>query len=116
MSKNAKKYSLFVILSILFVVFLIAYIRLPDYDEYSSFKFSSKNFCDTTLEVVVYKSHFDKDLYKEIEEHHNRINGTPTILTLKLYFSKYDIEKGKEPYRVVVFDYDNHLTYIKLKY
>lgn len=100
----------------IYFIFLIWYANLPDYQEYNSYIQSSRNYRETDLKVVVYKAHYIPSLYEEIVEKHNRINGIPNKLTLELYFSEKGIEKGRNPYRTIVFDYDNHVEYVLLNY
>lgn len=74
--------------------------------------FSDNNRCDTTIKVIVYKAHYNSILYELIADKHNKINGTPSKLTLNLFFSEHTIHSGKKPYRTVVFDYENHIESI----
>lgn len=101
---------------IIYLIFLTWYARLPDYREHSSSISSSQNYRATNLKVIVYKAHYFSSLYEEIAEKHNRINGTPSKLTLELYFSKRAINNGQSPYRTIVFDYENHVEYVLLNY
>lgn len=110
------KHKKFIIGIIIYLIFLIWYAKLPNYKEHNSFIMSSQNCRETNLTVVVYKGHYLSFLYEEIAEQHNRINGTPNKLTLELYFSKRAIEKGRSPYRTIVFDYDNHVEYVLLNH
>lgn len=96
------------------ILFFIWYARLPDYRDYSSISFSDNSGRDTTKKVIVYKARYNPVLYEMIAEKHNKINGTPSKLTLELFSSEYAIQNGKKPYRTVVFDYDNHVEYIRL--
>ncbi len=103
---NHKKLSIFFAI---YVIFLVYYARLPDYETKHSFITSSSNYIETNLDVQVYKAFNNKYLYKEIEEDHNRINRKPNKLVIDLYFFKWK-------YKTVIFDYDENLYYIKLDY
>ncbi|EEA81450.1 hypothetical protein CLONEX_02680 [[Clostridium] nexile DSM 1787] len=42
----------------------------------------------------------------EIEAEHNQINGTPTILAINLYHSKWSFHNGYEPFYSTTINYD----------
>lgn len=65
---------------------LYNYLRLPDYHITNSISFSSADTRDTELTVIVYKCWKIDGLIKDIENEHNKINGTPTTLEIKLYY------------------------------
>lgn len=113
-----KNHKIATVLLVLYILFMIWYAPKPDYKVFNSFSMSSSGgeIRDTHIKVVVYKGYFNKYVYKEIEEDHNKINGTPSKLTIDLYFSEGAIRKGKKPYRTVVFDYEEHIQYIELEY
>ena len=79
----------------LFMVLLLAacYIRLPDYRIYKVFSYSGSDFRETDLYVIVYKPW-----------QHNEMNGTPDKLTVWLYYSKYNLDRGKD-FNKVIFEY-----------
>ena len=56
---------------------LYNYLRLPDYHITNSISFSSADTRDTELTVIVYKCWEIDGLIKDIENEHNKINGTP---------------------------------------
>ena len=68
---------------------LYNYLRLPDYHITNSISFSSADTRDTELTVIVYKCWEIDGLIKDIENEHNKINGTPTTLEIKLYYPTY---------------------------
>lgn len=68
------------------------------------------------MKVIVYKAKYNYILYDEIANHHNKINGIPNKLTLELYHTENGIHKGRNPFRTIVYDYDQHISYIKLNY
>ena len=68
---------------------LYNYLRLPDYHITNSISFSSADTRDTELTVIVYKCWKIDGLIKDIENEHNKINGTPTTLEIKLYYPTY---------------------------
>ena len=65
---------------------LYNYLRLPDYHITNSISFSSADTRDTELTVIVYKCWEIDGLIKDIENAHNKINGTPTTLEINLYY------------------------------
>ena len=100
------KKKLIVIFFILCLLASIAYyISLPDYPVFNSVSFSSQDTRDTTLDVVVYKYWEIDDMIRDIEEKHNKINGTPTTLKINLYFSRRLIRYGEQPFKTVIFEY-----------
>ena len=95
---------------------IIVFIREPDYVEYNSFSFSSGGgIRETEINIIVNKARYNPVLYDEIAEKHNKINGVPTELTLRLYRSERCIKQGHRPFRTVVFEYDRDLKYILLE-
>lgn len=91
------------ILSIAVLLFgLYYYIQLPDYLEMSSMSFSSQNRRETELNVIVYRYWDLDELVHDIQEQHNRINGIPTELEIRLFPSKWHLRHGKEPFQTVV--------------
>lgn len=106
-----------IIIIVAYCVFLAIYSQVPDFKEYSSHSIKIDNYLETTLKVIVHKAHYNKYQYQLIDEHHSQINGfTPDKLTLELYFSEYAIKKGKSPYRTVVIDHANNISYVLLDY
>ena len=112
--RQYKKRGLIAIALVIYLIFLIWYIRLPEYRQLSSSNETSYNYRESNLKIIVYKAHYMKALYEEIAEKHNRLNGTPNKLTLELYFSESAFKMG-HPYRTIVFDYDEHIAYIKIE-
>ena len=53
---------------------------------------------DTELQVIVYQYWNTDEVVTEIEAEHNQINGTPTILTINVYHSKWSFHNGYEPF------------------
>lgn len=96
------------------ILLFLWYTKLPDYEVINSMIVATDNTKHTTLQIVVYKAHYNPYLYQMIADRHNDINGTPTKLTLQLYFSKRAIQHGKKPYRTIVFDYGDHIEYTLL--
>ena len=66
---------------------LYNYLRLPDYHITNSISFSS---ADT----------------KDIENEHNKINGTPTTLEINLYYPTYYLHNNSKPFRTVTIEYN----------
>lgn len=114
--KFVKKHIKAVVFVILYFSFLLWYAKLPEYKVCNSISTSSRNYRETTLMVVAYKAKYNPFLYAEIEEEHNLINGTPNKLTILLYHTQSGKRKGKKPFRTIIYDYDNHISYIKLDY
>lgn len=100
----------------LYFIFFIWYWRLPEYVECHSRRMSAANYEETTIDIVVYKARYNKYLYDDIAERHNRMNGTPDKLVMKLYYTKRGMRKGKEPYRTIVYDYEHQVKYILIDY
>lgn len=89
----------------LFLVFAY-YISLPDYTVVNSMSFSSETTRETEIKVVVYKYWNLNETIKAIEQEHNKINGTPTTLEVSLYYSRWHIRHGIEPFKTVIFQYE----------
>ena len=68
---------------------LYNYLRLPDYHITNSISFSSADTRNTELTVIVYKCWEIDGVIKDIENEHNKINGTPTTLEINLYYPTY---------------------------
>lgn len=76
------------------------YESLPDFHIHRSFVKISDTGTETTLDVITYKMFNNAELYQEIADEHNRINGTPDKLEINLYMLGHC-------YRTVVFNYKN---------
>lgn len=100
----------------LYIVFFAWYWRLPEYVECNSRVFAASNYRETTLSVVAYKARYNKFMYDEIAEKNNKMNGTSDKLVIHLYYTKRGLQKGKDPYRTIVYDYENHVKYILIEY
>ncbi len=74
------------------------YESLPNFHIHRSFVKISDSGTETTLDVITYKMFNNAGLYQEIADEHNRINGTPDKLEIKLYFFGCH-------YKTLVFDY-----------
>lgn len=94
-------------LCITLCVFMIFsyYVSLPDYSVVNSISFSGENTRETEIKVVVYKYWNLNETIKSIELEHNKINGIPTSLEINLYYSRWHIKHGLEPFKTVVFHY-----------
>lgn len=92
---------------ILIVVML--YIIMPNYYVYTSWIETSDNhkIVNVTLDVVVYKNFFSKNLCTKIENDYKKINGKPTELKINLFFSKKHHLKN-DSYKTVVFKYTDN--------
>lgn len=107
---------IFKIAIVIFAVMgIIGYVCLPDYKEHNSYILTSGNYTETTLYVVVYKSHYNSILYENIAERHNIINSKPDKLILKLYYTERGLKAGAKAFRTVIFDYKDGLKYILLE-
>ena len=51
------------------------------------------------MTVIVYKCWEIDGLIKDIENEHNKINGTPTTLEIKLYYPTYYLHNNSKPFR-----------------
>ena len=85
---------------------LYNYLRLPDYHITNSMSFSSADARDTELTVIVYKCWEIDGVIKDIENEHNKINGTPTTLEIKLYYPTYYLHNNSKPFRTVTIEYN----------
>ena len=45
-------------------------------------------------------------LIKDIENEHNKINGTPTTLEIKLYYPTYYLHNNSKPFRTTTIEYN----------
>lgn len=85
---------------------ILYYISLPDYLVFNSMSFSNGANRDTELQVIVYQYWNTDEVIAEIEAEHNQINGTPTILTINLYHSKWSFRNGYEPFYSTTINYN----------
>lgn len=97
---------------------IIRYLRLPEFHVMHSYSMSytmqdGTRGIDIDLNVIIYKNRNDPELYKRIEYEHNRINGEPSELKIRLFKSKNDIIKGCEPYKIMTIDYINDTVKIE---
>lgn len=119
--KNKRKtitLSICCILGAVILLCAIKYIRLPEYRMFNAFSQSytlitGERGRDTTISIIVYKNRYDENLYKRIMQEHNRINGEPSELEIRLFKSKADITKGHEPYKVIIIDYRDNTVKIE---
>lgn len=82
------------------------YESLPDFYIQRSFVKISDSGVETTLDVITYKMFNNAELYQEIADEHNRINGMSDKLEIKLYFFGYC-------YQTVILNYKDQLEYRK---
>lgn len=75
------------------------YESLPDFRIRHSFVAISDYGTETTLDVTTYKIFNSTELYQEIANKHNRINGQPNKLEINLYFLGHC-------YQTIIFDYE----------
>lgn len=86
---------------------------LPDYEVLSSYSSSSAGgHRETDIDVAVYKNQYSEEMYKRIEDDHNRLNSVPETLTINLYRSDTEYSKGIKPYTVIYIDYTNDIREI----
>lgn len=102
--KKIWKYIAAVGLMIVLLVLAAYYIRLPDYSVYTVFSYGGSDFRETDLYVIVYKPWKIDHKVQDIVSRHNEMNGTPDRLTVWLYYSKYNLDQGKDFYKVI-FEY-----------
>lgn len=81
------------------------YLSLPDYHVFNSISTNSQDTRETTLKVIVYKYRKIDNTILRIEKEHNKINGTPTTLEIKLYYSGWFIQYGEQPFKTVISEY-----------
>lgn len=91
------------ILSLLTVIY--GYLHLPDYYILNSMSFGTQDTRDTQLKVIVYKCWGINDMIREIESEHNRFNGVPTTLEIKLYYPSYFLQGDSKPFKTVTLRY-----------
>ena len=72
----------------------------------NSMSFSSADTRDTELTVIVYKCWGIDGVIKDIENEHNKINGTPTTLEINLYYPTYYLHNNSKPFRTVTIEYN----------
>lgn len=84
-----------------------------DYEVLSSYSSSSAGrHRETDIDIAVYGEQYNEELFKRIEDEHNRLNGEPETLTINLYRSNTDYVKGMKPYAVIYIDYANDIREI----
>ena len=91
---------------------LYNYLRLPDYHITNSMSFSSADTRDTELTVIVYKCWRIDRVIKDIENEHNKINGTPTTLEINLYYPTYYLHNNSKPFRTVTIEYNKKVYFV----
>ena len=101
-----KKKLLFATIILVLLAGILYYISLPDYLVFNSMSFSNGANRDTELQVIVYQYWNTDEVIAEIEAEHNQINGTPTILTINLYHSKWSFRNGYEPFYSTTINYN----------
>ncbi|MFR5021073.1 MAG: hypothetical protein ACLUCA_02000 [Mediterraneibacter gnavus] len=101
-----KKKLLFITIVLILLIGILYYISLPDYLVFNSMSFSNGNNRNTELQVIVYQYWNTDEVVQEIEAEHNQINGTPTILTINLYRSKWSFRNGYKPFHATTINYD----------
>ena len=82
------------------------YESLPNFHIRHSFVKISDSGVETTLDVITYKMFNNAELYQEIANEHNRINGIPNRLEINLYSFGYC-------YKTVILNYRDQLEYRK---
>lgn len=100
-----KKKLLCTIMVFSFCISILYYANLPDYLVLNSLSCSNGPTRDTTLKVVVYQYWNIDQLLTEIEEKHNKLNGTPTTLIVDVYLSKWFFQNGYEPFYTTTIHY-----------
>ena len=103
-----KRKMVILLISVILLSAIYYYISLPDYVVVNSMSFSSKNTRDTEIKVVIYKYHDIDNTVKAIEQEHNRINGTPTSLEMDLYYCRWHLRHGSDPFKTVIFNYTHN--------
>ena len=98
-----KKKSATILIIFFLSIGIFYYLSLPDYHVFNSMSFSNQDTRDTKLQVIVYQYWGIDELVQEIQEEHDKINGTPTTLEINLYYSKWHLRSGKEPFKTVLF-------------
>lgn len=95
-------------LTAIFILILLTgwlyYESLPSFHVYRSFVKISDSGVETTLEVITYKMFNSAELYKQIADEYNRINGVPNRLEINLYALGHH-------YQTVIFDYESHFGF-----
>lgn len=103
-----RKYNIHLLVSICFIVLLILYayhIQLPEYTVYWVFSTERADYKETDLHVIAYEIWHNQDMVERVAADHNKRNGAPDRLTVRLYSSQYNLEHGKEFY-IRTFEYE----------
>lgn len=100
-----KKKVLFITIVLILLLAVLYYISLPHFIVFNSRSFSYGSNRNTELQVVVYKYWSTNTVIQEIETKHNQINGTPTVLIINLYHSKWSFRNGYEPFYTTTIHY-----------
>ena len=87
---------------ILIVLLGGVYIRIPEYKIYKIFSQEGADFKETELHVIVYKPWNTDGTAGRIVTQHNKMNGMPDKLTVFLYHSKYDVDRGRDYYKKII--------------
>ena len=101
-----KKKLLSVTIFLIACISILYYVSLPDYLIFNSMSFDSGTRRNTQLHVLVYQYWNMDKVLEEIKKEHNKINGTPSILTINLYYSKWAFKNGYEPFYSITINYN----------
>lgn len=100
-----KKKLLFITLFCVLFAGILCYLKSPNYLIFNSVSTNYGSERDTELQVIIYKPQSISKLITEIEAEHNKINGTPSTLTINLHHSKRSFKQGRKPFYRVTINY-----------
>ncbi len=103
--EKSKKYTAVFLLMLL--VGWLYYESLPNFHIRHSFVKISDSSVETTLDVITYKMFNNAELYQEIANEHNRINGIPNTSTPENYISFFSSEGIFEFFLLKSTGFDN---------
>lgn len=98
--------TVFIIVSL----FVWNYMRMPEYNIYTSYINERQNYRDTEIHVIVYKPWDTMGTIGRIEAKYNMMNGIPNTLTLWLYHSLYDLDHGQAYYSITLEYREDEIT------
>ena len=78
---------------------------IQDFEIVSGNSFCTTNTRDTSIKAISWKWWKIEEIIEKIGEEYNRVNGEPTSLEIKIYFSRWHLQHGRRPFQTVLFQY-----------
>lgn len=108
MKKRITETAVVAVILLMLTIHIIYYSTLPSFQIYNSFVLMTNEGRETEINVIIYKDK-NEEVYKAIEQEHNRVNGIPKTLKINLFNADKEIKKGIAPYSVIFIDYTENI-------